>query len=160
MRIYIGSDHAGFQLKNDIKSYLTGKNTGKADFSILDLGVFTTDSADYPDIAREVGEKVRENEDDGGSLGILICGSGLGMTIAANKMSGIRAILANNLELAELGRAHNNANVLCLGARMTEKDLALKIVDKFIETPFSGEERHIRRVEKVEQLFKNNHQKA
>ncbi|MBD3270110.1 ribose 5-phosphate isomerase B [Candidatus Peregrinibacteria bacterium] len=155
MRIYIGSDHAGFQLKNDIKTYLEGKYSSDNSFSILDLGVFTTDSADYPDIAREVGEKVRENEnEDGGSLGILICGSGVGMSIAANKMSGIRAVLANNEIQARLAKAHNKANVLCLGERLTGKDLAIAIVESFLEGSFDGAERHKRRVDKINDIHK------
>ncbi len=153
MRLYIGSDHAGFQLKNEIKDYLEEKNAGKEDFSILDLGVFTNDSADYPDIAREVCEKVREND---GSLGILICGSGVGMSIAANKMSDIRAVLAANEITARLSKMHNNANVLCLGGRLTGRDLGRAIVDAFLETKFTNEERHARRVEKVSKIYRGN----
>jgi ribose 5-phosphate isomerase B len=148
MRVYIGSDHAGFQLKNQLKEYFAGKKLDNGqDLTILDLGVFTNDPTDYPDIAREVGEKVRENE---GTLGVLICGSGVGMSMAANKMKGIRAVLANNEITAKLSREHNDANIICLGERLTGRDLAVDIVWTFLNTKFDGAERHQRRVEKVE----------
>ncbi len=150
MRLYIGSDHAGFQLKNQLKEALVGKKlVNGEEISALDLGVFNNDPTDYPDIAREVGEKVREN---GGAMGLLICGSGVGMCMAANKMKDIRAVLANNEITAKLARQHNNANVLCLGERLTGKDLALDILDTFLNTTFDAEERHQRRVEKIEAI--------
>lgn len=150
MQIYLGSDHAGVNLKKDIKTYLDEKYKGQDKYSVLDLGVFTNDATDYPDIAREVCEKVLENE---GALGILICGSGVGMSISANRMVGIRAVLANNELTAKLARLHNNVNVLCMGERFTGKDLAMAIVDTFLETQFAAEERHVRRVEKIETVM-------
>ncbi len=150
MRIYLGSDHAGFNLKKEVKAYLDQKYQGQDGFSVLDLGVFTDDATDYPDIAREVCEKVLEND---GALGILVCGSGIGMSIAANRMSGIRAVLANNEATAELSRQHNNANVLCMGERFTAKDLAMAIVEIFIRTQFTAEERHVRRIGKIDTVM-------
>ena len=147
MQIYLGSDHAGVNLKREIKLYLDEKFKGQDKSSVLDLGVFTNDATDYPDIAREVCEKVLENE---GSLGILICGSGVGMSISANRMVGIRAVLANNELTAKLARLHNNANVLCMGERFTGRDLAMAIVDTFLDTQFAAEDRHIRRIGKID----------
>jgi len=153
MQVYLGSDHAGINLKREIKDYLEQKFKGKEDYSVLDLGVFTNDSSDYPDIAREVCEKVSENK---GAFGILICGSGVGMSITANRRNGIRAVLANNEITARMGRAHNNANVLCMGERLTGRDLATAIVDVFIETKFDAEERHVRRIGKIDTVMKQS----
>ena len=140
--IFAGSDHAGFKAKEELKNYLGGK-----DFDVTDLGCFSEEPCDYPDIAREVGEKVYEHA---GSFGILICGSGVGMSMAANKMKGIRAVLASSEEIAELSRRHNDANVVTLGARVMEIGLMKKIVDKFLSTDCEkGEERHVKRVEKM-----------
>lgn len=150
MEIYLGSDHAGVNLKKEIKTYLDEKFKGQENSSVLDLGVFTNDATDYPDIAREVCEKVLENE---GAIGILICGSGIGMSISANRMVGIRAVLANNELTAKMARAHNNANVLCMGERMTGKDLAIAIVETFMATEFDTAERHLRRVNKIESVM-------
>ncbi len=150
MRIYLGSDHAGVNLKKEVKAYLDQKFQGQEGSSVLDLGVFADDATDYPDIAREVCEKVLENE---GAFGILLCGSGIGMSIAANRMSGIRAVLANNEATAELSRQHNNANVLCMGERFTAKELAMAIVDIFIRTQFTAEERHVRRIGKIDTVM-------
>lgn len=147
MQIYLGSDHAGLNLKKEIKLYLDGKFNGVEGSSALDLGVFTNDATDYPDIAREVCEKVLENE---GALGILICGSGVGMSISANRVNGIRAVLANNELTAKMAREHNNVNVLCMGERFTGKDLAMAIVDTFLSTKFDTEERHVRRIGKID----------
>jgi len=150
MQIYLGSDHAGFNLKKVIKDYLNAKFEGSEDNKALDLGVFTNDATDYPDIAREVCEKVVENK---GSIGILICGSGVGMSISANRVNGIRAVLANNVEIAQLARAHNDANVLCLGGRMTTDEMAKAIVDAFLNTKFEAEENNVRRLEKIETVM-------
>jgi ribose 5-phosphate isomerase B len=147
MQVYLGSDHAGFNLKKQIKAYLVEKFNGKDGFSVLDLGVFTNDATDYPDIAREVCEKVVENKV---AMGILICGSGVGMSISANRLKGIRAVLANNEMTAQMSRAHNDVNVLCMGERMTPFDAAKGIVDTFLETKFDAEERHVRRIGKIE----------
>jgi len=141
MQIYIGSDHGGYEMKNLLKDYLVDKGN-----DVTDLGCFSTDSIDYPDIAREVCEKVAENP---GSRGVLICGTGIGMQIAANKIPGIRATVATDEHMAEMSRKHNNANVITLGGRTTEMEMAKKIVDKFLVTDFENEERHVRRVEKL-----------
>lgn len=143
MRIYIGSDHAGYPLKNVLKDFLEQEFAPE----IVDLGTFSEDSVDYPDIAREVSEKVFENP---GSFGILSCGTGIGMCIVANKHKGIRAVDAANEHMAEMGRKHNDANVLCLGARMLDPEEAKKIAKKFLMTEFDGDERHARRIKKIE----------
>lgn len=149
MQVYLGSDHAGFELKKQIKEYLAEKFKGKEDDKVLDLGVFSLDATDYPDIAREVSEKVLENK---GARGILICGSGIGMSISANRMKGIRAVLANNELTAKMARAHNDANILCLGERFTGKDMAFAIVDAFLNTSFDADTRHVRRVGKIDNV--------
>lgn len=142
--IYLGSDHAGYQMKNMLKEYIEQK------YPVTDLGTFSEASFDYPDIAREVGEKVLENKD---SLGILLCGSGIGVCMAANKLKGIRAANCTDEHMAEMARRHNDANVLTIGARITNPELAKKIVDKFLTTDFeSGEERHVRRVQKMDEI--------
>lgn len=143
MNLYIGSDHAGYSMKNSLKEYLIG-----AGHDVVDLGAFSEDSVDYPDIAREVCEKVLENP---GAFGILICGTGIGMQMTANKLRGIRATVATNENMAEMSRKHNDANVITLGGRTTDLELAKKIVDKFLATEFGGEERHVRRVRKIEE---------
>lgn len=153
MNIYLGSDHAGVNLKKEIKTYLDEKFKGQEDHLILDLGVFTNDATDYPDIAREVCEKVVENQS---AVGILICGSGIGMSISANRVQGIRAVLANNELTAKMARQHNNANVLCLGERFTGKDLAISLVETFLSQSFDGEERHLRRVDKMDHMTKKD----
>lgn len=140
--IYIGSDHAGFDLKQKIKSHLEKQNN-----KVIDLGVFKAEPADYPDIAHEVAEKVRENE---GARGILICGTGVGMCMAANKIQGIRAAVCESEKTVEMSRKHNDANVLCLGGRVLNSALAIKLVDIFMKTEFEGEERHVRRINKIE----------
>lgn len=139
--IYLASDHAGFNLKEKIKDYLSDK-----DFEIKDLGTNNTDSVDYPDYAFKLSEKVAGDKN---SLGILICGTGIGMSMAANKVKGIRAAHCTLEIEAEMTRKHNNANVLCLGERIIDYDLAVKIVDSFLESEFE-EGRHGRRVEKIE----------
>lgn len=147
--VYIGSDHAGFDVKNELKSFLDENK-----FDVTDLGCFSADPVDYPDIAREVSEKVLEID---GSFGILICGTGIGMSMAANKLKGIRAAVATTEEMAEMARRHNDANVLAMGSRVIEIESMKKIALKFLNTGFEkGEERHARRVEKIE-LGNNNH---
>ena len=153
MHIYLGSDHAGLNLKKAIKAYLYEKYQGKEESTVLDLGVFTNDATEYPDIAREVCEKVLENE---AAFGILICGSGVGMSISANRMQGIRAVLANNELTVKMARSHNNVNVLCMGERYTGVDLAKSIVDTFISSPFDAEERHLRRIGKIDSVMKTD----
>lgn len=143
--VYIGSDHAGFKEKAELHKHLMD-----AGYDVTDLGTFVQESCDYPDIAREVGEKVKEHE---GSFGILLCGSGVGMSIAANRLRGIRAALANDENIAELSRKHNNANVLALAARFTKPEMLAKIADKFLQTEFEEkEERHVRRVNKLDEM--------
>ncbi len=142
--VYLGSDHAGFQTKEKLKDHLREK------YEITDLGCFSEDSVDYPEIAREVGEKVLEHEN---SVGILLCGSGIGMSIAVNKLKGIRGALAVNEKMAEMSRKHNDANVLTLGARENDWETNKKIVDTFLNTNFEEEEtRHVRRVKKLNSM--------
>lgn len=141
--IYLGSDHAGFKAKEELKDYLHGKT----DLSVTDLGCFSEDQCDYPDIAREVGEKVQEHKE---AFGVLVCGSGVGVAIAANKVKGIRAAQVNNEFLAEGSRKHNNANVITMGSRDIDIEKMKKVLDIFLSTKFeSGEERHVRRVGKI-----------
>lgn len=143
MNLYIGSDHAGYSMKNSLKEYLGGKG-----HDVVDLGAFSEDSVDYPDIAREVCEKVLENP---GAFGVLICGTGIGMQMTANKLRGIRATVATSENMAEMARRHNDANVITLGGRTTDLELVKKIVDKFLATSFENEERHVRRVKKIDE---------
>ncbi|MFA6917728.1 MAG: ribose 5-phosphate isomerase B [Candidatus Gracilibacteria bacterium] len=149
--VYIGSDHAGFANKNELKKYLV--ETGR---DVTDLGTFTEESVDYPDIAREVSEKVLETPE---SVGVLLCGTGIGMSMAANKLHGIRAALCNDESAAEMSRRHNDANVLAMGARTTETEMLKKILEKFLMTKFEGAqpegERHLRRVEKMMKIEKD-----
>jgi ribose 5-phosphate isomerase B len=140
LKIYIGADHAGFEMKEAIEEYLLSKY-----YQVEDLGAHSTDSVDYPDFAHAVATNVEKEE---GSFGILFCGSANGVCITANKHKNIRAALAWNTEIAELGRAHNNANVLCIPARYVSVDAAEKMVQRFLTTAFEGG-RHQRRVEKI-----------
>ncbi len=140
--IYIASDHAGFELKEKIKKHLSMQ----ANLEVEDLGTNSEDSVDYPDYAFEVGEKVAKDLDN---LGILICGTGIGMCMAANKVRGIRAANCTFKKEAEMARKHNKANVLCLGARIIDHNLAMDIVESFLKNGFEGE-RHGRRVGKID----------
>ncbi|MEN3001138.1 MAG: ribose 5-phosphate isomerase B [Armatimonadota bacterium] len=142
MKIFIGSDHAGYALKEALRDYLQQQG-----YEVEDLGVFSPEPADYPDIAHQLTAQVVAQPD---SRGILICGTGIGMCIAANKRRGIRAAHATEPVSAQLARAHNDANVLCLGGRILGIELAKATVDAFLQTPFSGETRHARRVQKLE----------
>tara|TARA_Y100000591_G_C21781089_1_gene671095 strand:+ start:671 stop:1108 length:438 start_codon:yes stop_codon:yes gene_type:complete len=139
-KICIASDHAGFRLKEYTKDYLISKN-----ISIIDLGPLNNSSVDYPDFAKKVSSRVKSKKSD---IGILICGSGTGMAISANKMRGIRAALCYNLRSARLSRQHNNANIMCLGSRFTNKSSALKLIAAFLQTKFEGG-RHLRRIKKI-----------
>lgn len=152
--IYLGSDHAGYVLKEAIKVALDD-----TEHEYVDLGVFTTDSADYPDIAREVAEKVSENATvhvggtpDTSAMGILICGTGTGMVMAANKLNGIRAAAVTNELMAEMARRHNDANIMTLGSKIVDKDLAITLVNIFLSTPFDGDERHTKRIAKIAEI--------
>jgi ribose 5-phosphate isomerase B len=140
MKIAIGADHAGFELKQQIRDHLQRKG-----IDVLDEGTESPDSVDYPDYALKVGEDVTGHRAD---LGILVCGTGIGMSIAANKVPGIRAARAVSESDAQLSREHNDANVLALGARVTASDLAQRIVDVWLKTPFLAG-RHARRVDKI-----------
>jgi ribose 5-phosphate isomerase B len=140
MKIALGADHAGYQLKDQIKQYLEQQG-----ISVRDEGTSSAESVDYPDYARAVAHDVSKQRAD---LGILVCGSGIGMAITANKVDGIRAANVSTEYEAQMSREHNNANVLALGARIISADEALRIVDKWLATPFAGG-RHERRVEKI-----------
>ena len=139
-KVSIASDHAGFEMKNKIIEYLENNN-----FNLIDRGPANADSVDYPDFAKMV---CTDLTDDNANRGILICGSGQGMAMVANKHKGIRAALCVNEEMAELARAHNDANVLTIGARLIDESTAISCVDKFFSTPFEGD-RHIKRVNKI-----------
>ena len=136
--IYMGSDHGGYALKLEVIEHL--KNRG---FEVTDIGCDSEASCDYPVYAKKVTDAIKDGSAD---LGILICGTGIGMSMAANKESGIRAALCHDVFSAKATREHNNANILCLGARVIGPGLALMIVDTFIDTSFSHDERHIRRI--------------
>src|ERR1043166_6942423 len=140
MKIALGADHAGYQLKDQIKQHLAQQG-----IELCDQGTFSPESVDYPDFARAVAHDVAENRAD---LGILVCGSGIGMAIAANKVDGIRAANVSTEYEAQMSRVHNNANVLALGARILNPAQAFAIVDKWLNTQFAGG-RHERRVEKI-----------
>ncbi|MFZ7119686.1 MAG: ribose 5-phosphate isomerase B [Eubacteriaceae bacterium] len=143
MKIALGADHGGFNLKEVIKKHLEGK-----DYQVVDYGTFNTESIDYPDIGEKVALAVKNGEAD---KGIITCGTGLGISITANKIPGIRAALVSETFSAEMSRAHNNANILALGGRVTGPDLALQIVDVWLKTDFLGD-RHERRVNKISQI--------
>lgn len=138
--ILIASDHSGFSLKNKIISYLNNKN-----ISILDYGTYNQEAVDYPDYAKKVVDGILENR---APLGILICGTGIGMSIAANRTSEIRAALCFDLFMAERSRAHNDANIIVLGAKIPNEELACQMVDKFLTTKFEGG-RHSTRLSKI-----------
>ena len=139
-KICISSDHAGFQLKESIKDFLINKN-----ISIIDLGPMNENSVDYPDYAKKVSNRVKSKRSD---VGILVCGSGTGMAISANKIKGIRAAVCYNSKSTRLSRQHNDANIIAIGSRLTKKNTALQLVSIFLETKFEGG-RHLRRVNKI-----------
>ena len=141
MKIALAADHAGFELKQSLVAYLQEKG-----HELLELGAFSDQPIDYPDKANELTKAIKSGQAE---LGILVCGSGIGMSIAANRQLGIRAALASSLEHVLLARAHNDANVLCLGSRLTPLELALRITDAFLATPFEGG-RHLGRLEKLD----------
>ncbi len=143
MKLSIGADHAGYYLKEQIKKYLKLKN-----YDFKDYGTFKIESTDYPEYAYKVGQSIVNGE---ANLGILICGTGIGMSITANKIKGIRAALAHDEQTAKLSRQHNDANVLCLGGRILSEDEALKIVDIWLNTSFEGG-RHEKRLKLITQL--------
>ena len=139
-KICISSDHAGYEIKEFIKETLI-----KSKISITDLGPFVKKSVDYPDYAKKVSQRVFKKKSD---IGILVCGSGTGMAISANKTKGIRAAVGYNIKSTQLSRQHNNANILCLGSRLTKKKDIKKIVLMFLKTKFEGG-RHKKRVKKI-----------
>jgi len=139
-KICISSDHAGFKLKESIKDFLINKN-----ISIIDLGPMNENSVDYPDYAKKVSNRIKSKKSD---LGILVCGSGTGMAISANKIKGIRAAVCYNLKSTRLSRQHNDANIIAIGSRLTKKKTALQLVSIFLETKFEGG-RHLKRVKKI-----------
>ncbi len=141
--IGIGSDHGGFELKEAVKKHLEERGLEYKDF-----GTYSGASCDYPVYGRAVAKAVASGECD---KGILICGTGIGISITANKVKGIRAALCSDCFSAQATREHNDANILAMGARVLGEGLALKIVDTFLDTPFSGDERHMRRISMIEE---------
>ncbi|NLA75333.1 MAG: ribose 5-phosphate isomerase B [Deltaproteobacteria bacterium] len=142
MKIIIGSDHAGLDLKNKYKELLSEE----LGYEVTDAGAYSPDAVDYPDIARKVASAVSSGEYE---KGVLICGSGIGMSIAANRFKGVRAALCHDLFTAEMSRRHNNANILVVGARVTGEGLALEMLKVFLKTAFDGG-RHKMRIDKIE----------
>ena len=141
MHVAIGSDHAGFELKEAVKTFLAAEH-----HEVFDVGTHNQDPVDYPDYAHRLAEALGQGRAE---FGILVCGAGIGMSIAANRHAGIRAANCIDERMAALAREHNDANVLCLGSRLLDPDQAKKIVWTFLETPFGGG-RHRRRVDKIE----------
>ncbi|MBQ3437788.1 MAG: ribose 5-phosphate isomerase B [Fusobacterium sp.] len=141
MKIALGADHGGFELKEKIKEHLIKKN-----IEVSDMGTHSLDSVDYPEYGQLVANAVANKTVD---FGIVVCGTGIGISIAANKVKGIRAALCTNTTMAKLTRQHNDANILALGARIIGDVLALDIVDEFLSSSFEGG-RHLKRIEKIE----------
>jgi ribose 5-phosphate isomerase B len=146
MKIAVASDHAGFEdpkphYKPAIVAHIEARG-----HEVVDCGPFDADAVDYPDYAGKVAEKVLSGQAD---RGVLLCGAGIGMSIAANRFKGIRAAACTTPEMAELSRTHNDANVICVGRRILPLDECLNLIDIWLDTPFSGAERHKRRVEKM-----------
>ena len=139
-KIFISSDHAGFKLKETIKSYLLKKK-----LSFYDIGPYNDNSVDYPDFAHKVARRVKANKNN---IGILVCGSGMGMSIAANRHKNIRAAQCFNLKSTKLSRLHNDANIITLGSKLITKKNALKFVSVFLNTKFDGG-RHLKRIKKI-----------
>jgi ribose 5-phosphate isomerase B len=139
-KICIASDHAGYNLKEQIKNHLINKY-----ISIFDLGPYQNKSVDYPEYAKKLAKRIKDKKSD---IGILVCGSGTGMAISANKIKGIRAAVCYNQMSTRLSRQHNNANIIALGSRLTKKSLSLKLVEIFLKTKFEGG-RHLRRIKKI-----------
>jgi len=148
MIVAIGSDHAGFELKEMVKQWL-----GERGCRVIDMGCYDTQSVDYPVFGEKVAREVVSGEAD---LGVLICGTGIGMSITANKIKGIRAALCGDTFSARAARAHNNANILILGARVVGPGLARDIVEAFLDTGFEGG-RHERRLQMIAELEKGNY---
>ncbi len=147
MKIAIAADHGGFELKDSMVEYI--KSIGN---EVMDLGTNSADSVDYPDYAKKVCEEIQQGDSD---LGILICGTGIGMSLAANKFEGIRAACVSDVYSAKMSRNHNNANVLCIGARVIGDEVAKLIIKSFLENEFEAG-RHQRRVDKIMAFEKEN----
>jgi RpiB/LacA/LacB family sugar-phosphate isomerase len=144
MRIVVGADHRGYCLKDVIAGHLRASG-----HEVTDVGTHDAESVDYPDIAEAVGQAIQRGEAE---RGVLVCGSGVGAVIAANKLIGIRSAICHDTYSAHQGVEHDDMNLLCLGSRVIGEDVALEVVDEFIGAKFSGEERYRRRLEKVEKL--------
>ncbi len=142
--IYLGSDHAGLELKEEIIKHLEQRED-----QFKDLGTYNMEPFDYALAAARVGDAIMQGDSD---LGLLFCGTGVGISIAANKVKGVRAACCSDTFSAKLTRLHNNANILCLGSRVVGIGLAIDIVDIFLDTVFSNEERHIRRIDQITQI--------
>ncbi len=142
MKLVIACDHAAYGMKENVKKYLTEQG-----HSVIDCGTHSEESCDYPVFAKAL---CKEINDGNAELGILICGTGIGMSMAANKIKGIRAAVCSDYFSAKFTRAHNNANVICLGARVTGEGLALELIDIFLNTPFEGG-KHLRRINMFEE---------
>lgn len=140
--IALGSDHGGWALKQEVMKHLDARG-----LEYKDYGTYSEDSCDYPVYGKAVAHAVADGECE---KGIIICGTGIGISITANKVKGIRAALCSDCFSAEMTRLHNDANILAMGARVVGPGLALKIVDTFLDTPFSGDERHVRRINQIE----------
>ena len=144
MSVAVGADHAGFALKEFLVEHLSGLG-----YRVTDLGTHSEEPVDYPDLAAAVGEAVRDGEAE---RGIAVCGSGAGAAIAANKLRGIRAAVAHDHYTAHQMVEHDNVNVLCLGARVVGRSLAAEVAETFLTATFTGEERHLRRLQKIQAL--------
>jgi|SRR5690625_624586 len=144
MKIIIGSDHAGYKMKEDVKKYLTEKGN-----TVVDLGTNSIDSVDYPVFGKKVGEEVMETKAD---FGIVICGTGIGISIAANKVKGIRAALVHDKETARLAKEHNNANIIAFGGRNNTVENAKDIIDSYMSATF--EQRHQKRINLIDEMEK------
>lgn len=140
--IAVGCDHAGFALKQELIQHL--KERG---FETTDYGTYSEESCDYPDYAKKVADAIVQGR---AQTGLLVCGTGIGMSIAANKVKGIRAAVLSDEFSARATREHNDANILCLGARVVDRETAVKLLDIFLDTPFSNGENHVRRISKLD----------
>jgi RpiB/LacA/LacB family sugar-phosphate isomerase len=149
MRIALAADHAGFELKEKMAAHLKG-----AGFEVMDLGTHGEEPVDYPDFALAIGKALRKGRAD---RGVLICGSGVGACVAANKIKGIRAGLCHDTYSAHQGVEHDDINVLCLGARVIGEELARELVTAFLAAKFTGEERHVRRLAKIQAIERDFH---
>ena len=143
MKIAVGSDHGGFEMKEAVKRHLEERG-----FEVIDFGTNSLSSCDYPQFGKAAAKAVASGQAD---MGVVVCTTGIGISIAANKVKGVRCALCSEPLSAKMTRLHNNANVLALGGKMIGENLAMEIVDTFIDTPFSEEEKHIRRVSQLEE---------